>query len=300
MVYIVTGGSGYLGQHILGHPNPSGERMINIDIRNPDDGNDFIECDMTNQKMLRRVMGSLDKGEEYNIVHLAGLFEKDMRERGEHTAGDFHRTNVLATKNLFSVVGDSGLDIKSVVFSSAALVNCLGKIDDPYASSKLEAEKIIEGWNADSVQIMRITRIVGGSDRGMIPMDIISDFIRKLISNRHVVVNGSDIERDYVYISDVRRALLREERGFHVKNIYSSSQINIGKIMETVNKAMHESSLIRKERKITLNPDVKGTLKRIEGRSDVAVMLEYRTSLQAIKAATEDYIRGIQGGAVFA
>ncbi len=299
MVYIVTGGSGYLGQDFVSHLVSSGKSVINIDIRDPGNGT-FIKCDLTDLVTLRDAVKSLDNREEYRIVHLAALFEKDMAKRGEHTAEDFHRMNVLSTRNLFSTMEGSGLDIKSVVFSSAALVNCLGKIDDPYASSKLGAEKIIREWNADSVRIMRISRVVGGSDMGMIPKDIISDFIRKLLSERQVVVNGSNIKRDYVYLSDVRRALLTEESGLHVKNIYSASQISIGEIMETVNHAMFDSGLISKPRQITLKPDLNSALACLEGKSDSADMFEYKTSLQATQRAIKDYIRGIRANAGFA
>ncbi len=287
-----------MGQYIISHP-PSGERMINIDIRNDTDCSDFIRCDLTDRAMLARIVSSLDRGEEYRIIHLAGLFEKDMSKRGMHTPEDFHRMNVTATENIFSVLGSSGLDIKSVVFSSAALVNCLSKTDDPYATSKLEAEKIIEKWNADSVQIMRITRIVGGYYRGSVPMDIISDFMKKLLSERNIVINGSDTERDYVYLSDVRDMLLMQDNGFHVKNIYSSSQISIGDIMETVNNAMHDNGLINENREIRLNPDTSGALGRIEGKSDVSSRLRYRTSLQAVTAAIDDYVKGLHKGLGF-
>ena len=304
MMYVITGGSGYIGRQLVKRVLERGEGVINIDKSEPLEaikGEKFIKCDLTSEMRTKEVIRSLDPGEEYIVIHLAGLFEKDVRKRKHWKFEDFLSMNALTTRNLVNELVRQDVDVKSFIFSSAALVNCLGRINDFYPLSKLEAEKHIrENPPSTSTHILRISRVIGGLDNGKISKDVVSDFIRKLLSEDTVILNGSNIQRDYIHLDDVCRIILSPmSKGLDVKNVYSSEQITVKEIMEMIHQALLEKGVIRRERNLVFQEDKDNPLPRIEGESDFSNLLEYRTSRDVVRRTIDEYTEAMEKGIQF-
>ncbi|MCK4497233.1 MAG: NAD(P)-dependent oxidoreductase, partial [Candidatus Aenigmarchaeota archaeon] len=277
----------------------SGKEAINIDKNEPvkpPEGEKFIKCDLTDKEKTSETIRSLDSKEEYAVIHLAGLFEKDMKRREHWKFEDFVSMNALTTKNLVNELNRQKLNVKSFIFSSAALVNCLGKINDFYPLSKLEAEKHIrKNLPSNSTQILRVSRVIGGLDSGKVSKDIVSDFIKKLLSEDNIVLNGSNIKRDYIHLDDACNIIVSPmNNGLHVKNVYSSEQISVRRIIEMLHEALLKKGFIKKERNIIFQEDKDNPLPKIDGETDFTDLLKYRTSEEAVKKTIEEYLEAME------
>ena len=299
MMYVVTGGSGYIGRQLVKDILNKGGRAINIDKKEPLEpvkGERFIKCDLTDKRKARETIKSLEPEGEYVVIHLAGLFEKDVRKRKHWKFEDFLSMNATTTKNLVDGLNEQTFDIKSFIFSSAALVNCLGKINDFYPRSKLKAEEFIrKNPPSASIHILRVSRVIGGLDNGKVSKDIVSDFIKKFLSEDEIVFKGSNIRRDYIHLNDVCRVILSQmENGLHIKNVYSSEQVQMRIIIEMIHEALLKRGLIQKKRKITFQEDIDNPLPQIEGRSDFSGILECKTSEDVVKRTIDEYIEAMK------
>lgn len=305
MAYLVTGGSGYVGRRIIKKIIGRGEEAINIDKEDPAEkieGEKLIRCDLTDVDDAQKAIKSLDAKEEHTVIHLAGLFEKDIKMRNTWKPRDFISLNTTTTETLVDEINRQKLNVKLFVFSSAALVNCLGKIDDIYGKSKLMAEQHIKNNPpSGNVSILRISRVIGGLDNGKISKDIVSDFIKKLISEEKIVMKGSNIERDYVHIDDVCNIILfsRKGHGVDLKNVYSSEQMSVGKIIKMLHEALLNRGLIKKKKKLILQEDTENPLPRIEGEGDFRDKLRYKSSADAVRKTIEEYMDAMESGVPF-
>ncbi|MCK4336102.1 MAG: NAD(P)-dependent oxidoreductase [Candidatus Aenigmarchaeota archaeon] len=299
MIYVITGSSGYIGSQLIKNILGSGKEAINIDKNEPvkpPEGEKFIKCDLTDKEKTSETIRSLDSKEEYIVIHLAGLFEKDMKRREHWKFEDFVSMNALTTKNLVNELNRQKLNVKSFIFSSAALVNCLGKINDFYPLSKLEAEKHIrKNLPSNSTQILRVSRVIGGLDSGKVSKDIVSDFIKKLLSEDNIVLNGSNIKRDYIHLDDACNIIVSPmNNGLHVKNVYSSEQISVRRIIEMLHEALLKKGFIKKEKNIIFQEDKDNPLPKIDGETDFTDLLKYRTSEEAVKKTIEEYLEAME------
>ncbi|NIO20617.1 MAG: NAD-dependent epimerase/dehydratase family protein [Candidatus Aenigmarchaeota archaeon] len=298
MMYIITGGSGYIGGQLIKNIIAKGGKAINIDKNKPVEkieGENFIKCDLTDLGKTRETISSLDPKEEYVIIHLAGLFEKDMKKREEWKFGDFLSMNTFTTKNLVDELNRQNLNVKSFIFSSAALVNCLEKINDFYPRSKLEAEEHIrKNPPSDSAHILRISRVIGGLDNGRVSKDIISDFIKKMLSDDNIVLKGSDIQRDYIHMHDVCNIILSPmHNGLDIKNVYSSEQISTRRIIEMLHEALLKKGFIKREKNIDFREDKDNPLPKIEGKTDFTDLLKHKTSEDVVRKTIDEYMEAM-------
>lgn len=148
----VTGGTGFLGRHLIptlcraGYP-------LRVLTRHPEANRwlckyprvEVVRGDLTSGEGLDAVQGC-----DY-VIHAAGLFSM------WNMAGDFDATNVMGTENLLALATHA--NVKRVVYVSTIAVignpqpSCI--IDeahpprpaDPYQASKLKAEQIIKRYH---------------------------------------------------------------------------------------------------------------------------------------------------------
>lgn len=222
MKYLVTGGAGFIGSHIVrallaaGHSvrvldnlyAGSTDRLLGIM-----DKIEFIKADIRDLDALESATSECD-----GVFHEAALVSVqqsfDMRD-------EYQDVNVNGTKNVLDVAKGQGARV--VYASSASVYGDAKRIPmreedasrtpiNPYGATKAEAEIISQeymtGGAGGGVVGLRYFNVYGVGQTSAYA-GVITQFMRRLKEGRPPVVNGDGSQsRDFVYVGDVASANL--------------------------------------------------------------------------------------------
>ena len=225
MAWLITGGAGYIGSHVVDHFFKAGLNLVvfdneNTGFRSRVDGKaTFENGDIRNIDSIHNVFlrHQID-----GVIHLAAL--KSVEESLQKPDLYFD-VNVKGTQNLIDIAAE--YKINKLLFSSSAAVygdTKSGKVTEnselaplsPYGNSKLIAEKIVFDFGQSTgagTCSLRYFNVAGSESRlltdrsvsNLIPMVI--DQIRKneiprIFGTDYPTPDGSCV-RDYIHVSDV-------------------------------------------------------------------------------------------------
>lgn len=223
MKYVVTGGAGFIGSHIVGALKESHEVTVidnfssgkkeNLEV--VCDGITCVEGSITDLRLLRNVFEGAD-----GVFHLAAIASV---ARSVDDPLATHQTNLTGTLNVLLAARDCG--VKKVVFSSSSAVYgddpALPKREDmppsplsPYAVSKLACEyycTVFSDLFGVKTISLRYFNVYGprqdpqGEYAAVIPK-----FITRLLDKKAPLIFGDGKQtRDFVYVKDVVQANIR-------------------------------------------------------------------------------------------
>jgi UDP-glucose 4-epimerase len=225
MAWLITGGAGYIGSHVVDHFFKAGLNLVvfdneNTGFRSRVDGKaTFENGDIRNIDSIRNVFS---RHQIDGVIHLAAL--KSVEESLQKPDLYFD-VNVKGTQNLIDIAAEYKID--KLLFSSSAAVygdTKSGKVTEnselaplsPYGNSKLIAEKIVFDFGQSTGACtcsLRYFNVAGSESRlftdrsvnNLIPMVI--DQIRKneiprIFGTDYPTPDGSCV-RDYIHVSDV-------------------------------------------------------------------------------------------------
>ena len=226
--WIVTGGAGYIGRHLVRAMQAENKEIIVIDslvsgIKDSiPNGTPFYRGDISNNGFIQDIVES---NEIVGVINLAGL------KSVEESIGDpelYNRVNHLAVENLLKICIKN--DINYFIQSSSASVygnssdgyvsenSTLNPIS-PYGESKLLAENVlknhIEAGNIQGTNL-RYFNVVGTQDfdlRDRSTSNLFPKVLTAISKNEAPIIYGYDYEtpdgtcvRDYVHVEDIARA----------------------------------------------------------------------------------------------
>ncbi|HLY49209.1 MAG TPA: NAD-dependent epimerase/dehydratase family protein [Solirubrobacteraceae bacterium] len=209
---IVTGGSGFIGRHVVSDLLSAGAQVRVVDLKpHPDPDVDIVLGDIAEPEALE---AALDGGCD-GIVHLAAI--TSVLRSVEHPALTY-RTNVAATANLLEAGRAAGAG--ALVFASTNAVT--GPSDapaiteaatlqplTPYGATKAAAEMLMSAYTASyglRCAVLRLTNVYGP---GMQAKDsIVARLMRAIRLEQTFEIYGDGRQvRDYVHASDVTAAV---------------------------------------------------------------------------------------------
>ena len=226
MKYLVVGGAGYIGSHMVKHLVNDGHEVVVADIEAPAPDVEWVELDIADAGALDRLFADY----HFNAVfHFASFIQV-----GESVSepGKYYQNNVVATLTLVEAMVRA--DIKHLVFSSSAAVYGDPQyvpIDEqhpktpinPYGRSKWMVEQILEdfdrAYGLKSV-CLRYFNAAGADPEGSLgechePETHLIPLILQAASGRReaITVFGHDYDtpdgsciRDYVHVTDLASA----------------------------------------------------------------------------------------------
>ncbi|WP_148575782.1 UDP-glucose 4-epimerase GalE [Nocardioides caldifontis] len=263
MTWMVTGGAGYIGAHVVRAFVEAGVGAVAVDDLSsghrdfvPQDV-PFVQATILDTDALRRC---LEEHRVTGVVHLAGFKYAGVSvSRPLHT----YEQNVTGTVSLLQAMQDVGVD--KLVFSSSAATYGTPSTDlvteesptipeSPYGESKLVGEWLL----ADQERAvglrhtsLRYFNVVGsGTDEvyDSSPHNLFPLVIEALLEGRTPRINGTDYPtpdgtcvRDYVHVADLAvshvaaaRALEEGRTLERVYNLGSGSGLSVREVMDAM------------------------------------------------------------------
>lgn len=239
---IITGGSGFIGTHIISM-NPDTE-FVNVDIRKPKaDLNNCISiiADVRNEEQLRPVF------EQFNcscIFHLAAAHKDFGVEQDEYFSVNEGGSALLCRLA-------SEFKIPKIIFYSSVAV--YGEREEPtndytnpkptndYGASKLAAEQVITNWlKADEERtaiILRPALVFGeGNVANMFRL------IDQINRGRYFNVGKGDNIKSTAYVKNLAEATMylyqHQQKGLHVYNYADEPHLRTAEIGLTIASAL--------------------------------------------------------------
>ena len=208
---LVTGGSGFIGRHMVAELTADGAQVRVIDLKaHPDPSVDLVQGDLAEPDVVAEALsGGIDA-----VVHLAAVTSVLRSvEQPELT----YRTNVQATHGLLEGARKAG--VKALAFASTNAVT--GPMDapaiteqatlkplTPYGATKAAGEMLMSAYTASygvRCACLRLTNVYG---LGMQAKDSIVARLMRVIrlgGDFEIYGDGSQV-RDYVNAADVASA----------------------------------------------------------------------------------------------
>jgi GDP-4-dehydro-6-deoxy-D-mannose reductase len=208
-VWLITGGSGFLGRHLLERLGSEGVEPVAIGRRRPLSGS-FVPVDLDDPSSLARVV---DRTAPDVVVHLAGRTPPAPAE-------DCYRSNTMATVHLLDALRASNRVCRVVLVGSAAELGPVPVEDlpvaesypcrpvDPYGLSKWLASAA--GLAARPPLEVIIARVFNPIGPGLPESQALGRFAKELATGTgplRLTVGDLDARRDFIDARDVAGAL---------------------------------------------------------------------------------------------
>ncbi|MFC4613557.1 UDP-glucose 4-epimerase GalE [Cellulomonas algicola] len=260
MTWMVTGGAGYIGSHVVRAFQQAGIPPVVLDDLSsghrgfvPDDVA-FVEGSILDTELVSR---ALAEHQVEGVVHLAGFKYAGVSvQRPLHT----YAQNVTGTAHLLDAMAAQGVD--AIVFSSSAAVYGTPDVDlvteetatrpeSPYGESKLIGEWLLrdQGVATDLRHTsLRYFNVVGSGTPDLYdtsPHNLFPLVLDALTSGRTPRINGTDYPtpdgtcvRDYIHVADLADAHVAAARALAdgsplqpVYNLGSGDGVSVRQIM---------------------------------------------------------------------
>ena len=248
MNFIVTGGAGFIGSHIVEYLVEQNHTVTVIDnfhtakLENLSRFRNKIEIlnmDILDYEKLRSVVKNAD-----GVFHEAALTlvqESFTKQR------EYHDVNVMGTENIFKIAKEFGF--KVVYASSSSVYGNTKKIPikedverkplNPYGNTKLEDEYLAEKYSKLGVSIIGLRYFnVYGPRQNIAYAGVITKFLENIANSKAPVINGDGLQiRDFVYVGDVAKANLmamESKVNFAFVNIGTGTSLSINDLADII------------------------------------------------------------------
>ena len=281
MIYLVTGGAGFIGSHLADALLAAGHGVRVLDdlstgvAANVDPRCMLIRGDVADEATVARAMDGVD-----GCFHLAAIASV---QRGNEAWGATHRVNLSATIGVLDRARVLGR-LPVVYASSAAIYGTVAGVADEalrpaprtaYGADKLGCELHAQvGWLVHGVPSagFRFFNVYGPRQDPASPYSgVISIFARRMAEGQGVTVHGDGQQtRDFVFVADVVRhliagmALLEHSLGSHVLNVCTGRETSLLQLVEAL------SALTGVPPRLTYGPARAGDIGRSVGAPALA------------------------------
>jgi len=263
MSWLVTGGAGYIGAHVVRSFQEVGLTAVVIDDLSSGHREfvpaqvPFVEGSIVDTELLVETM---DRYDVEGVVHLAGFKYAGVSvDRPLHT----YNQNVTGTVNLLQAMERTG--VEAMVFSSSAATFGTPDTDlvteqtatlpeSPYGESKLIGEWLIrDQGRATGLRhtSLRYFNVVGSGSNEVYdtsPHNLFPIVFEMLLAGKTPRINGDDYDtpdgtcvRDYVHVADLAMAHVVAARHLSAKdslepvyNLGSGTGSSVREIMDTI------------------------------------------------------------------
>lgn len=257
MKIIVTGGSGFLGTHMIRSLLAEGHEVKNIDIRPAKDANvETVIADILDTQKMKEEIKDADA-----VLHFAGLIEAGESVKYPQRFVD---VNISGTVSVLEAMREN--NIRTILFSSSAAVygepqNIPIQEDDrtipinPYGMTKLAMEGLISSYvqaHGMTGVALRYFNLYGPEEHHEPESHAMPRFIKQIYEGQEVTVYGNgQHQRDYIHVKDIvdghTKALeyaLANQGEYHYFNLSTEKPATVLEIAQAVETALNKKANI--------------------------------------------------------
>jgi UDP-glucose 4-epimerase len=262
MTWLVTGGAGYIGSHVVDAMREAGEQVVVLDDLSSGDPARVAGVPLVEGSVLQRdlVVRALRDHDVHGVVHLAA---KKQVEESVRRPLFYYEQNVEGLRALLDAVAETG--VGSFVFSSSAAVYGAPDVDlvredtdcrpvNPYGRTKLIGEQMVaDVATATGLRYaaLRYFNVAGSArpelaDRGasnLVPMvfeRLTARAAPRIFGGDHPTPDGTCI-RDFIHVADIASAHVAVARGLAdgrvdslIANIGRGEGISVQQMIATI------------------------------------------------------------------
>ena len=249
MTWLVTGGAGYIGAHVVSAMREAGESVVVLDDLSSGDPGRIPGTPLVTGSVLdgELVATTLRAHDVRGIVHIAA---KKQVEESVRRPLYYYRENVEALRVLLEAATATGVD--SFIFSSSAAVYGAPDVEtvredeecrpvNPYGTTKLVGEWLVRDVAAATglrYANLRYFNVAGAvdpalTDRGV--SNLVPMVFQRLSERRPPLVYGDDYDtpdgtciRDFIHVGDIASAHLAAAQGLAAGRVEALTA-NIGR-----------------------------------------------------------------------
>lgn len=258
-VYVVTGGGGFIGSHIVEELVSRRETVKVIDnfstgkrenLAAFNNNAEIIEADIAEARNLADIF----RGADY-VIHQAAIpsVPKSIIDPGKS-----HHANVNGTLNVLLASRDAG--VKRVVYASSSSVYgdsptlpkqeaMMPKPLSPYGAQKLFAEMYCQvftrAYGLETVSLRYFNVFGPRQDATSQYSGVLALFIPAVLQGRRPTIYGDGLQsRDFTYVKNVVQANLlactAPGVGGEVFNVACGDRITVNSMLQQINKILHK------------------------------------------------------------
>jgi UDP-glucose 4-epimerase len=196
MNILITGGSGFIGSHIVDKLSALKHKVRILDLKPPYQKNiEFIRGDFLSRKDLKKAIKDIDV-----IYHIGGFSNIDyVKDNPVETV----RLNILGTAELLNAARKN--NVKRFIFASSVYINdSKGHI---YTTSKISSEMLCKNFftlYGLPYTILRYGTVYGPRSR---MVDVISRFVETAFYQNKIFIYGNgNQKRNFIFVEDLAEA----------------------------------------------------------------------------------------------
>ncbi len=228
MTILVTGGSGFIGSHVVDKLIEAGHRVRVLDIKPPRyrQDVDFVEGNITSRKDIQRSLAGVDA-----VYHIAAFSDINLVKANPLLT---IQDNIMGTAYLLEECRQQSVG-RFILASSYYVPGRRGHL---YTTAKLASERLCQDYHtlySLPYTILRYGTAYGPRSRGD---DIVSVFVSKALRGENLLIYGSGgQERNFIYVEDLARgnvAALKKVAENRTYNLVAERAVSIRELAEVV------------------------------------------------------------------
>jgi len=253
MNVLVTGGSGFIGSHIVDSLMESGYAVRVLDIKPPFRKDVvFFKGSILSLNDIKKSLKDIDV-----VYHIGGFSNIDLVKDNPLAT---IRLNVLGTSNLLEISREK--KIKRFIFASSVYVHDLkGHL---YTTSKMASEFLCKNYQTLyglPYTILRYGTVYGPRSRDA---DVISIFVRKALDSGEIAIYGSGRQRrNFIFAKDAAEGSVKAIAGIAENKTYCIAyprSFTINSLARTVKKVVNSKVKIQRCPNILREDDYLGEI----------------------------------------
>ncbi|KKR33242.1 MAG: UDP-glucose 4-epimerase [Candidatus Gottesmanbacteria bacterium GW2011_GWC2_39_8] len=237
MRMLVTGGSGFIGSHVVDKLLDAGHTLRVLDMKEPHRGDvEYFNGNILSREVVKQAIKDVDF-----IYHFAAASNIDLVKNNPLETIEF---NIMGTAHLLEEARYNNIR-RFVMASSVFVHDTRGHL---YTTSKLASEMLCKDYHtlfSVPYTILRIGTAYGPRSRNA---DVISIFVQRALRNENLTIFGSGKQkRNFIYVEDIALACvaaINENANNKIFTIAGKKSITIEELAYTVKNIVNPASEI--------------------------------------------------------